>query len=249
MRFEAVASPPALPSRGPARRSSSLLTLARTLRVAADDLDLVRVDDVAAVVELELYVLDEEGPDLVAETVGIERALYTHTKSSLSACSLYRPESMPNSVGRVWIPPETALTLNVSRDLTFSCSTSAMARSKFARIFIASWGSMRVSVMRSSRVSVSVAPMLFKRRAHLPLARLEREEATTAKCTCFGGTAHSIAVRQTPSCLVVACVSLGGGVVEGRDSLLSPGCKKVVLYELLTTEYACYDRMALAAWG
>lgn len=56
------------------------------------------------------------------------------------------------------------LTLKVSRDLTLSCSTSAMARSKLARIFMASWGSMRVSVIRSSRVSVSVAPMLFQRK-------------------------------------------------------------------------------------
>lgn len=53
------------------------------------------------------------------------------------------------------------LTLNVRRALTFSCKTSAIARSKFARIFMASCGSMRWSVIRSSRVSVRVAPRLL----------------------------------------------------------------------------------------
>ena len=52
--------------------------LARLLRVAAHDLDLVGRDGLRrrpALVHLERHVLDEESPHLVAETVGIEAAL------------------------------------------------------------------------------------------------------------------------------------------------------------------------------
>jgi hypothetical protein len=52
------------------------------------------------------------------------------------------------------------LTLNVSRALTFSASTSAITLSKLFRIFMASWGSMRPSLMRSSTVSMSASPIL-----------------------------------------------------------------------------------------
>lgn len=60
-----------------------------------------------------------------------------------------------NKKGKVFV-----FTLNVKRDRTFSCKTSVIARSKFAKIFMASWGSMRFSVIRSSRVSVKAAPTL-----------------------------------------------------------------------------------------
>ena len=42
------------------------------LRAATDNLDLVRRDDLAAAVHLELDVSNQEGPHIVAETVGIE---------------------------------------------------------------------------------------------------------------------------------------------------------------------------------
>lgn len=55
--------------------NDALLTLARALRVAADNLDLVCHDRLAAIVHLERDVLDEESPHLVAETVGVQGAL------------------------------------------------------------------------------------------------------------------------------------------------------------------------------
>lgn len=53
-----------------------LLPLAWTLSVAADDLDLISDHSLSAVLHLELDVLDQESPDLVAESVCVERALY-----------------------------------------------------------------------------------------------------------------------------------------------------------------------------
>lgn len=54
------------------------------------------------------------------------------------------------------------LTLKVSLDLTFSASVSAIARSKLLRIFMANCGSMRPSLIKSSMVSMSASPILFK---------------------------------------------------------------------------------------
>ena len=52
------------------------LLLPRLLRIAAHNLDLVR-RDIVLVVELEVDILDEERPDFVAETVGIQMTLCT----------------------------------------------------------------------------------------------------------------------------------------------------------------------------
>jgi hypothetical protein len=49
--------------------------IAGALRITADDLNLVCCDRLAAVLHLERDVLDQESPDLVAETVGVKRAL------------------------------------------------------------------------------------------------------------------------------------------------------------------------------
>lgn len=57
-------------------RRHNLLPLAWALRIAAHNLDLVGDDRLSAVLHLELDVLDQESPDLVAESVGVERALY-----------------------------------------------------------------------------------------------------------------------------------------------------------------------------
>jgi hypothetical protein len=56
--------------------SDSALYFARALCVAADNLDTVGMD-LVRVVELEVDVFDNEGPDVVTETVGIEVALQT----------------------------------------------------------------------------------------------------------------------------------------------------------------------------
>jgi hypothetical protein len=50
-------------------------SLARLLGIAADNLDLVGLDDLSTIVELELDVLDEESPDFVAESVGRQASL------------------------------------------------------------------------------------------------------------------------------------------------------------------------------
>jgi len=52
-----------------------ILLLFRLLGTAADDLDLVGLHRLAAVVELEGDVTDQEGPDFVAKAVCVERAL------------------------------------------------------------------------------------------------------------------------------------------------------------------------------
>lgn len=49
----------------------ALRTLARLLRVARHDLDLVSLDGLASVIHLKGHVLDEECPDFVAESIRI----------------------------------------------------------------------------------------------------------------------------------------------------------------------------------
>lgn len=77
-------------------------------------------------------------------------------------------------------------TLNVSLALTLSASTSATALSKFARIFMASWGSMRRSVIRLSSVSVRAPPRLSAVSPRAPC-----HSPRGARSTCFGGRARS----------------------------------------------------------
>lgn len=59
------------------------LGLTRALAVAADNLDLVGAHG-GLVVELESHIFDQEGPDLVAESVGIQMALTEKKKRSVS---------------------------------------------------------------------------------------------------------------------------------------------------------------------
>lgn len=59
----------------PLRRYGSSRALARLLGVAANNLDLVRRDGRTAIVHLECDILDEEGPDFVAESIGIKTSL------------------------------------------------------------------------------------------------------------------------------------------------------------------------------
>lgn len=49
-----------------AKSSWNLCAFARALRVAADNLDLVRLHSLATVVHLERHILDKEGPYFVA---------------------------------------------------------------------------------------------------------------------------------------------------------------------------------------
>lgn len=58
------------------KRAAARLGLARALGVATDNLDLISLDSVGAVVHLEGDVLDEERPYFVAESVRVEAALF-----------------------------------------------------------------------------------------------------------------------------------------------------------------------------
>jgi hypothetical protein len=51
------------------------LSFARLLGVAADNLDLVRRDGLTPIVHFKGYVLDQKGPDFVAESVGVKASL------------------------------------------------------------------------------------------------------------------------------------------------------------------------------
>lgn len=126
------------------RTEDSALSLAWTFGVAADNLDSVGVY-LVRVVQLEIDILDNESPDVVAEAVSIEVSLQVDLQPSTLQ---FQTNAKP--------------TLNVSRLLTFSERTSATALSKLARIFMASCGSMRRSVMRLSSVSVRAPPRLTR---------------------------------------------------------------------------------------
>ena len=119
----------------------------------------------AVVVQLEGDVLDEKGPDLVAESVRVEAPLRNErTVVSLARCS-WAVEDWEGASFDV-------LTLKDRRYLTFFWSASVMAWSKLLRIFIASCGLMRSSLIRSSSVSVRARPMLVERRKPPELANL-----------------------------------------------------------------------------
>ena len=57
------------------------LSLSRLLRVATDDLDFLRLY-IGLIVQLEVGVLDQEGPDFVAEAVGIEMTLSVRSQQT-----------------------------------------------------------------------------------------------------------------------------------------------------------------------
>lgn len=123
------------------RRPHLCCRISWLLAVAADNPDFVALNSLTRVLHLERNILDQERPNFVAEPVGIEMAL--------------------DDVSPVCPSPKMCpYTLKVKRAFTVLSKTSAMLLSKFARIFMASCGSMRLSLMRSSRVSVSAMPML-----------------------------------------------------------------------------------------
>lgn len=64
-----------------------LSLLSRLLGVAAHDFDPIRLD-VDRVVELEVDVFDQERPNIVTETVGIEMALEAGKIKSISLATL-----------------------------------------------------------------------------------------------------------------------------------------------------------------
>lgn len=73
-----------------------LLSLARSLCVAANNLDLVRLDRDAAIVHLERHVLDEEGPNFVAEAVCVQAPLFSSHSSAPNSIHLQAPGQRPH---------------------------------------------------------------------------------------------------------------------------------------------------------
>jgi hypothetical protein len=61
-----------------------LLLLLGTLGAAANDLDLVGLDGLASIVQLEVDIANEEGPDFIAEAICIERSLQFGRKKPTS---------------------------------------------------------------------------------------------------------------------------------------------------------------------
>ena len=66
------------------------LNLTGAFCVAADDLDTVRMD-LLVVIQLEVDVLDDKGPDVVAEAVGVEMSL----RKSAAVCERHSLYSSP----------------------------------------------------------------------------------------------------------------------------------------------------------
>jgi hypothetical protein len=112
------------------------------LCIHSDDLNLVGVK-ARGVVELEVDVLDDEGPHFVTEAVGIEVALY-----------------MPLAYYDLVDFAESMCTLKLNLAFTFSANTSATTRSNVASTFSATCGSIWPLVMKASSASVSAVPML-----------------------------------------------------------------------------------------
>jgi len=69
---------------------------------------------------------------------------------------------------------ETKRTLKDSLTCTLSAKTSVITRSNVERIFIASWGSIRPSLIRSSSVSVRDKPMLSENSCSQPCASKDK---------------------------------------------------------------------------
>lgn len=73
-------------------KEPSRLLLPRLFRIAAHNLNLLR-RDVVLIVQLEIDILDEERPDLVAKAVGIQMTLFVENPSRLARQILYGKKS------------------------------------------------------------------------------------------------------------------------------------------------------------
>ena len=126
------------------RASGSASLLARLFAVHRDDLYSVGMHGLRTV-QLEVDILDDEGPNFVTEAVGIEMALTT---------ARLRPSNV--------FVEGLSVTLKDIRAFTFSAKTSATIRSKCWSILIAIWGSILRSDMNLSSASVMAAPTLHR---------------------------------------------------------------------------------------
>lgn len=145
-----------------------------------DDSDLLHLN-LLRVVQFDLDVLEYESPYVVAETVCVEMSLRrcisietaTDMLQRLAQIDETRAGSSETTRCRLTNTEKCALvdiddrvlTLKLILALTFSPRICAMALSKLDMILMASWGSMRRLLMRSSKVSASVPPML-----HMPFS-------------------------------------------------------------------------------
>lgn len=131
------------------------------LAIASYNLHLIGIECLASVSDLEVHILDEECPHLVTESVCIKFCLATEVPVSRGNPS--------EAKGRELIvrsaPPDIIMkgeaTLKVSfSSLLFPANSCAIERSKCESTFMASCGSMRPSLIRSSTVSMRAAPIL-----------------------------------------------------------------------------------------
>ena len=76
------------------------LLFLRPLGAAADDLDLVGLDGLAAIIELESDVPDEEGPYFIAETVCVQRTLFGEERRNLRSALLVITRDLNDSQER-----------------------------------------------------------------------------------------------------------------------------------------------------
>lgn len=204
-----------------ARDRLLLLLLLVLLGAAAHDLDLVGIDHLAAVVKLERDVTDQEGPDFIAEAVGIERPLDAEAESVLFVSFVCTEPIQTQPLGRnADARPErpsrrVVITLNVNRALTFSCRVSAMTRSNWVRTFMASCGSMRSWPISSSRASVKATPRLWgimsaKVSPRLAHARRTRRTGKSGRSTFHADTNRNSYLKGLPCCLVLSPLIPGG---------------------------------------
>lgn len=68
-------------------------SFSRTLRIAAHNLDLVGLDR-SLILQLEVDILDEKGPDFIAEAVCVQMTL-CFTKDQLSLLGFNWPAAVP----------------------------------------------------------------------------------------------------------------------------------------------------------
>lgn len=131
--------------------------LSGPLAVAAHDLDLVRADGLL-VIQFEIDILDQESPNFVTESICVKVTLLTD--NTYDQRPLFHLRSATGNVPRLAKHKRAWHTLKFNRVRTLSARTSVIIRSKVERIFMASWGSIRPSLIRSSRVSVKDRPRL-----------------------------------------------------------------------------------------
>ena len=129
--------------------------------------------------------------------------------------------SLDSPLGRAasaWYTRRETHTLKLMRAFTLSPRTSAMCLSKWANILLASWGSMRAEVTKSSRTSASDVPRLLE----VSMPYLLRDLHSLSS-TCRAGTARSTGSHCSSLRLSKEERLRGDGSFSRRQAMPSPG--------------------------